>query len=322
MNLRSMDLNLLVILDAILSEKQVTRAGQKIGLSQPAVSNALNRLRYMFKDDLLVRSAKGMELTSRAQALAEPTRDILRQVEALLELDHGFDPLSSERRFTIRMSDLIDLMLLPVLLRNLRREAPQIRMSTVHLNPAGTIEALESGRVDLAISVGLEHLGSIRSEAVFQDRMVCVLSRQHPEANRPLTLERFLTLDFLNVSISTADGGWVDRVLSEMQCRRNIVLNVPHWLAVPQILQALPVAVIMSERHVRSLADKRLAIRELPLESEAISWSLYWHRRNDGSAAHRWMRQRICAAADSLDGDLMRGDVKPMLRSVHASGID
>ncbi|MBN3821340.1 LysR family transcriptional regulator [Paraburkholderia sp. Se-20369] len=304
MNLRSIDLNLLVILDALLTEKQVTRAGLKIGLTQPAVSNALSRLRYVFKDEILARTAVGMELTPRAQSLVMPVRQIMQQIEALFESDYQFNPYTSERHFTVRMSDLTELLMLPSLLRIMRLTAPHIGMDVVHLSAAKTADALEAGRLDLAISAGLEHSGTLSSQTVFHDRLVCVLSRSHPEAERPLTLERFLALDFLNVSINPVDHSLIDSLLANMNFTRHIALNVPHWLVVPNMLDALPYAVIMSERHALSLDDARLVIRELPLPMEPVTWSLYWHRRYDASNAHAWLRNCIAEVAAALEHDV------------------
>ncbi|RQS06266.1 LysR family transcriptional regulator [Burkholderia sp. Bp9002] len=304
MNLRSIDLNLLVILDALLTEKQVTRAGLKIGLTQPAVSNALSRLRYVFKDEILARTALGMELTPRAQALVMPVRQIMQQIEALFESDYQFNPYTSERHFTVRMSDLTELLMLPALLRIMRLTAPRVGMDVVHLSAAKTADALEAGRLDLAISAGIAHSGTLSSQTVFQDRLVCVLSRGHPEAERPLTLERFLALDFLNVSINPVDHSLIDNQLANMNFTRRIALNVPHWLVVPNMLDALPYAVIMSERHALSLDDARLVIRELPLPMEPVIWSLYWHRRYDASNAHAWLRNCIVEVAESLEQDV------------------
>ena len=290
MNLRSIDLNLLVILDALLTEKQVTRAGLKIGLTQPAVSNALSRLRYVFKDEILARTTLGMELTPRAQALVLPVRQIMQQIEALFESDYQFNPYTSERHFTVRMSDLTELLMLPALLRIMRLTAPHIGMDVVHLSAAKTADALEAGRLDLAISAGIAHSGALSSQTVFQER--------------PLTLERFLALDFLNVSINPVDHSLIDNQLANMHFTRRIALNVPHWLVVPNMLDALPYAVIMSERHALSLDDARLVIRELPLPMEPVTWSLYWHRRYDASNAHAWLRNCIVEVAEALEQDV------------------
>jgi DNA-binding transcriptional LysR family regulator len=180
-NLRSVDLNLLVALDALLRELHVTRAADCIGLSQPAMSNALARLRHIFKDELLVRTPTGMQATPRALKLMEPTRQVIRQIERVFESDPGFDPRQSDRIFAVRLSDLLQLLLLPSLLERIGPEAPAVAFVIVHPPPAPrTVEALEKDEIDLAVSMGLEHPGPIRAEVLFSDRMVCVMRRTHP----------------------------------------------------------------------------------------------------------------------------------------------
>jgi DNA-binding transcriptional LysR family regulator len=143
-NLRSLDLNLLVVLDALLEERHVTRAAARIGLSQPAMSNALSRLRAMFGDTLLLRTPHGMEPTPRAIALAGPVRQALRQVQRLLDAEEAFDPATCRQGFTLRMSDLLGRLLLPALMTRLRAEAPGVSLDIVHLPPTQTVDRLEA----------------------------------------------------------------------------------------------------------------------------------------------------------------------------------
>ncbi|MGG1947441.1 LysR family transcriptional regulator [Trinickia sp. NRRL B-1857] len=312
MNLRSVDLNLLVTLDALLSEKQVTRAGKKIGLTQPAVSNALGRLRHMFKDEILVRAAAGMELTPRAKALAPTIRQILQQIEALLASEQSFDPLQSERQFALRMSDLTELLFLPALSRSIRATAPKVKLSVVHLSPQHAIEALIEGTIDMALSTGLDDSGSLRSQILLRDRMVCVTSRRYVSSHQPLSLDRFVALDFLNVSSSCTGSGVVDSRLAELHCARRVVLTVPHWLVVPDMLIALPVSVIMSARHAATLQSGRFAIQELPLALEPLIWSLYWHPRHDTNNAHRWLRTRILESTASMKDQSLSSEAEAL----------
>lgn len=142
MNLRSIDLNLLVALEALLRERHVTRAADRLGLSQPAMSNALGRLRHIFNDELLVRTAKGMQPTPRASELLGQTQQILRQVKRVFESDASFEPSESNRTFTVRMSDLLNLLILPSLLDRLGARAPKIGLDVIHLSPEKTIDAL------------------------------------------------------------------------------------------------------------------------------------------------------------------------------------
>ncbi|WIM10212.1 MAG: Transcriptional regulator, LysR family [Enhydrobacter sp.] len=164
-SLRSIDLNLLVALDALLSERHVTRASRRVGLSQPAMSNALGRLRRMFGDELLVRTSTGMMPTPRATELAEPLQQLLRQVGRVLESDASFDPKTSNRAFNIRMSDILGCLILPPLMAR-KPATSQTTYNILHLPPADTVDALERDEIDVAVSMQLEPSNAIRAEKV------------------------------------------------------------------------------------------------------------------------------------------------------------
>jgi DNA-binding transcriptional LysR family regulator len=300
MNLRAIDLNLLVALNALLTERHVTRAADSVGLSQPAMSNALARLRHIFADELLVRGAGGMQATPRAIALAEPVRQVLRQIERVLSSEDVFDPAISSRDFTIRLSDLLAFLLLPPLFALIRKEAPRLKFDTVHLSPTATVEALERDEIDLAISMGLVHASSIRSELLLRDRMVCVMRKGHPLTSRALTLEAFLDARHVKVSMSPTDLRFVDAALARLGLARKVALNVPHWLLVPHILRQSDLLAVMPWRFARALRQQRLAIRELPLPSEPFEWSIYRHRRHDGDPALAWLGSQLAAAAEAI----------------------
>jgi DNA-binding transcriptional LysR family regulator len=293
LNLRAIDLNLLVALDALISERHVTRAADRIGLSQPAMSSALGRLRHIFKDELLVRTANGMQPTPRAQELMLPLSQVLRQIERVLESDSGFDAAQSRRGFTLRLSDLLAFLLLPDLLDRLKLEAPQVALDIVHLSPARTVEALENDEIDLAISMGLEHSSAIMSEILFADRMVCVMRKGHPLARKTLTLETFLAQRHVKASMSPTDLRFVDDVLRKLQLKRDVALNVPHWHVVPHALARTDFIAVMPGRFASAIAGKALVVRDLPFESEPFDWRLYWHRRHDRNKAIAWLRGRV-----------------------------
>lgn len=303
MNLRRVDLNLLVALDALLEERHVSRAALRIGLSQPAMSNALARLRHTFGDPLLVRTPAGMEPTSRGQELTDPVRRLLRQIEHVLTPDAAFSPQDCDRRFVIRMSDLLGRLFLPIIAERLGQEAPQAGLEVVHLSPIQTVQALEADGCDLAISMGLEHSASIRREPLLADRMVCVMRKGHPATREPLDIERFIALQQLRVSISPVDSRFVDDVLARLGERRRVTLNLPHWLVVPEVLRTTDLVAVMPERLASVLASPRdgFARRELPFATEPFEWSLYWHRRHEGSRAHVYLRHMVsdCIRANS-----------------------
>ena len=292
MSLRAVDLNLFVALDALLTDRHVTKASDRIGLSQPAMSNALGRLRAMFGDELLVRTSTGMMATPRALELVEPLRQLLRQVERILESDAAFDPASSERAFTIRMSDILAYLILPALLAR-KPQPSRLTYSILHLPPERTVEALERDEIDVAVSMGLEHSNAIRFEKVLKDRMVCVMRSTHPIADRPLTFDGFMAQEHLKQSMSPTDQRFVDSVLAGMGHSRRITLNVPHWLVVPHILKQTNLLVVMPGLLATALMDDELRMFELPFDSAPFDWMMYWHRRYDQSIANRWIREEL-----------------------------
>lgn len=299
MNLRSVDLNLLVILDALLTEQHVTRAARRVGLSQPAMSNALRRLRQTLDDELLVRTPGGMELTPRGAELAEPVRQWLRGAERLLESASTFEPAHSALRLRLRMSDVLERLLMPGLVEVLQAEAPGITIDLVHLPPDATIAALERDEVDLAVSMDLQTPGTIREAELLQDRMVCAMARGHPLARGELTLERFLAARHIKVSLSPLDGRYIDAALSRMGRARTIAINLPHWLVVPHLLARSTYIAVMSG-HLATRSPQPLVLRKPPFANTDFSWRLYWHRRNDNVPASRWLRGKLMGIAAAL----------------------
>jgi DNA-binding transcriptional LysR family regulator len=296
-NLRSLDLNLLVALDALLSERHVTRAAMRIGLSQPAMSNALARLREIFDDDLLVRTPRGMEPTHRGLDLAEKTRQALRLIGHVFEEDIGFDPVRTSRRFRLRLSDLLEALALARLISNMTAAAPKAILDTVHLSPEATIEALELDTVDAAVSTGLALPGAIEEQPLFEDRLVCVMNASHPAANGRLTFEKFLSLRQVRVSISPTDSRFVDHVLSKMGRQRDVALTTPHWVVLPSILMQSDLVAVMAESLATMFAGTHdLVMRKVPFTVPPIVWTLYWHRRHSRSAPQLWFRQQVAAA--------------------------
>lgn len=297
MNLRSVDLNLLVVLDALLTEKHVTRAAMKVGMSQSAMSGALGRLRMLMRDELLIRSASGMEPTPRALELREPLRQLLRQAERLVQSDSAFYPATATQHYRLRMSDVLAYLLMPPLLAQLEKEAPGVTLDVVHLPPGQTVIALEADDIDVAVSMELEHASAIQAAPLFDDRMVCVLAHDHPHAADEMTLALFLALPHLKVSISATDGRYVDAMLAGMQRARNVMMNVPHWLVVPHLLRHSSMIAVMSARLAGRFVEDGLVLKRLPFPTTGFQWSMYWHRRHAAVPAQAWLRERIRTAA-------------------------
>ena len=300
MNLRAIDLNLLLALDALLSERHVTRAASRVGLSQPAMSNALARLRQLFGDELLIRTPAGMQPTRLALELEQPLQLALRQVGRVFDRHTGFDPATARLQLVLRLSDLLGFLLLPGLLSDLAISSPGITLDVVHLPPDRTVDALERDEVHLAVSMGLQHPASIRADYLFADRMVCIMRAGHPAAASPLTLDRFLSLSHLKVSMSPTDLRFVDDVLAASHLHRKVGANVPHWLLVPQILAQTDLVSVMSGRLASALHAPDLVAVPVPFASEPFAWSVYQHYRYDGSPPVAWLRERIVAAAADI----------------------
>ena len=300
MNLRSLDLNLLVFLDALLCECHVTRAANKIGVSQSAVSNALSRLRHMFKDDLLIRTPKGMEPTPRALELRQAVRDILNQTARLMTSDAHFDAATSQHAFVARMSDLVGSIVLPALMKRLGRLSPGVTLDIVHMSLESTLEALEADRLDVAVSMGLMHAPTLCSQVMFTDRMICLLRKCHPLLSAPLTLDRFLSCGHIRVTMSPTDSRFVDSMLAEQGHHRNVHLNLPHWFLVPQVLRQTDLVAVMSERAAQHMASDDMVVRPLPFPTTTFPWAIYWHRRHEHSRPHQWLREQVLAIVGEM----------------------
>ncbi|MFC4276612.1 LysR family transcriptional regulator [Achromobacter aloeverae] len=296
-NLRSVDLNLLVMFDALITERHVTRAAARVAMSQPAMSNALNRLRTLFKDELLVRTPHGMEPTDRALELRESVHQILMQTERLMQSDAFFEPATSERSFTIRMSDLVGTLLLPGCMRRLADEAPKVVLDVLHMAPERSIRALSEDQLDFAVSFELAHDRSIVSEPLLPDRMVCAMRKGHPLSAGRLTLKRFLEASHLRVAMSPTDLRFVDSKLAAQGLSRNITVNVPQWLLVPEMLRETDLLGVVSERFGEKLTKHGIVCRPLPFEAPEFEWRIYSQHRYAYSKVHIWMKQVILDVA-------------------------
>lgn len=299
-NLRSVDLNLLVLFDALMSERHVTRAANKIGVSQSAMSNALSRLRYVFKDELLIRTSRGMEPTPRALELGEATGAILRQTMQLMISDIEFDPANSHRNFVARMSDLASSFILPPLMERMSRVSPGVTLDIVHLSLESMIKALEGDELDIAVSIGFSGETALCSQVLFVDRVVCVMRENHPLSAGELTVDQFLSCGHIRVTLSPTDYRFVDSVLAKQCQRRNVQMNVPHWSVVPQIVRHSDLVAVMSERAALQMANQATVIRELPFPTDEFTWTLYWHKRYDQSPSHQWLRDQIRAVTGTF----------------------
>ncbi len=297
-NLSGIDLNLLVVFDALMTERSVSRAARRIGLSQPATSNALARLRSTFDDRLFVRQRHEMVPTPRAEAIAGHIRVGLGHLDTALGPQRGFDPASDERELVIATADYASFVILPGLLRRVRAAAPRIRLKVVPYGPVRPFDALLAGKVDIIVGSPYELPSQIRIGPVFEDGFECLVRADHPGVGRRLTLKRYLALDHLLVAPLGGARGSVDRALAPLGKRRNVVLRVPDFLLAPFIVATSDLVATLPRRVATALADP-LQLRRLPppLELPAFPYSAMWAERRDQDPALAWLRSMIEAAA-------------------------
>lgn len=295
--LRSLDFRLLLAFEALMAERHVSRAAATVGLSQPAMSHALAKLRQQFHDPLLARTSTGFEPTPKALELIEPVREAIRQVGRLFSEGSAFDPATSADSFNIRMGDLNEVLFLPQLLHRLEREAPGITLTVHHLPPSETVRALEASAIDFAVSALIKHSKSVHSLELARDRMVCVMRKDHPAAGQRLTTRAFLGLRHLRIVQSAGDVRFVEEALFKNGLQRTVMATTPHWLAASYLIETSDLVTALSESMVRRLnIDGRFAVHPLPVGGGPFSWRLYWHRRFDARPAHRWIRNLFSQA--------------------------
>jgi LysR family transcriptional regulator, nod-box dependent transcriptional activator len=303
LNLRSVDLNLLVALDALLAERNVSRAGRRIGLSQSAMSAALARLRLVFRDPLLVRSGRNLALTQGAEELIIPIREILGRIEQTISERPQFDASSASRSFSISASDYATLVLLVPLVRRLVVEAPNV---TIHILPRSrdVSQLLKTGQADLVIEPR-ELFSDARfpSQVLFSDRWLCAVDAKNPHVrgNR-LSMKQYLQLPHLVYSIGTdRQLNLADQHVGQLGVRRRIDVTVESFLLVPFLLEGTVMISLILERAARRLAGTtRVRTLKPPLRLPDIHETLYWHPRHTSDPGHRWLRERLAAVASEL----------------------
>jgi len=293
-NLSALDLNLLVVLEALLNERHVTRAALRVGLSQSATSHALGRLRELYKDPLLVRSGKSMVLTPTAAALLPGVSRGLSELRATLSHEPVFAPRTTRRAFALALVDYGQLLILPRLLAHLQREAPLVDLSIN--GDIRWVDLLEAGTTDLAIYVAGKPTNVLLTRPLFSDGFVCMVRRGHPLARsrEPLTLAKYLAQQHVVVAPSGSPGSVVDDELARRGKSRRVALRVPNFLVAPAVVAESDFMSTLPERLARQLA-KSYPVRLLaaPVPLPRFTNSLAWHARLDHDPAHRWLRDTV-----------------------------
>ncbi|MGY2291769.1 LysR family transcriptional regulator [Pseudomonas sp. SDO528_S397] len=291
-DLRRIDLNLLVILDALLSEQHVTRAAERLHLSQPAVSHALARLRDVLGDPLLVRQGGGLVPTPRALELATPLADALAQVQALLA-PNRFEPLLAQRTFRLAMSDYGAALLLPPLMRTLRREAPGIRLQMIHTSREGMLEGLLNGEIDVSAGVFPDMPAELRSTPLFNEHYACLVDRESLPPGGTLDLLTYLARPHVLLEMRGSGTVEIDRALTAIHERRHVAVSLPHWGIAPQLIPGTDLILTVSSRGLLNIDHRHLLIAPVPFHIPSFEFVLAWHSRRGGDLGLQWLQERI-----------------------------
>lgn len=290
---RRPDLNLLVTFEALLVERNVSRAAARLGLSQPAVSAQLARLRDVFGDRLFLPAHRGVVPTARALELQEPLRAVLEEVRGVMRRGREFDPVSATLTVKIAASDYVQCAVLAPFAVALRRRAPGIRIAALPLNGRVVGRQAELGDIDLAVMTPATAPALLRHRPLFDERYVCIARRRHPLLRRRLDLKTFLALD--HVVVSPRGGGFwgpTDEALAALGRRRRVVLSVSSFLVVPEIVARSDLIALLPERIARG-SGRPLQVLKPPIAVEGFSESMVWHERTHQHAGHRWIRDAL-----------------------------
>ena len=297
MDIRAVDLNLLKAFDALMNERAVTRAAGRIGLSQPAMSHALSRLRSLFADDLFVRTPTNMEPTARAREIAPLITAAIEHIEAALNLGVGFDPARSTGIYTAGMAEYAEVALVGRLARNFAQHAANAILRLTPATGHEAIEQLDRGEIDLAVA-HLPHVPThIDSMVLLRDPFVVVARKGHPITALTLSLEAYAAQNHVLVSPRGDTSGALDRILVDFGLKRRLALLVASYLAVPAALAASDLVATMPQRTARQIAaTAEIAIMPLPIDF-AMTVSMAWHRRAASDPAQAWFRAMLIDAA-------------------------
>ncbi|UUE08897.1 LysR family transcriptional regulator [Dickeya zeae] len=295
-NIRRLDLNLLLTLDALLEEHNVTRAARRLNLSQPSVSVQLARLRAIFDDPLLLPGPRGMTPTARADALREPLRLALESLEQAIAPSAPFNPKTAENTWRISAFDYGESTILLPVMNQLRQDAPHTRLAILETPPSAMLQRMEQGDIDLALHTSDMAHPAMRRRVLFREHYVLAGRVGHPQLCGPLTLEQFSQLE--HVIVSPDGGGFhgtTDVALMERGLTRKVVLSVPHFLFMMSVLTTTDLVAMLPSRLLRG--QTALQVATAPIELPGFEMAMYWHERWHRDQAHQWLRGLIAQAA-------------------------
>ena len=301
MNLATVDLNLLKAFDALYAERSVTRAGARIGLAQPSMSNALNRLRVLFDDKLFVRTPKGMAPTDRAATLAPKVAAALRQIQDLVEPPAVFDPMTTKAEITLATSDNVNMMLAPRLAAHLARNAPGFDLRFRPLDKTMAFSDLDAGQLDAVIGTFAEIPARFFQRDLFEDEFVCIARKDHPALADGLSVRRFAALPHILMTLSADGRGAVDQALRKLGLERRVALTVGQFIVIPDIvaqtdsLAAIPLS-------VANVIAARAGCTVYPMPFPVPSWktTAIWSQSANAMPAKKYAIHALCRLAPGL----------------------
>ncbi len=304
MKLRDFDLNLLLAFDALMKETSVYKAAECMFITQSAMSHALNRLRDLLDDPILVRTSEGMKPTPRAKSMKPQVREVLREIQHIVGEPKHFHPSTSKHQFIIEVADYVEYMLLPPLKGKIYHDAPGVDILIEKPKPNFPEKTMEEGKTDLLLGFNRDIDAPSRfiKEMLFEDKRVCLLRKDHPLVKKKkLTLEQFLKLDHLRISPTGNKSGIIDQVLLSQGKERRVSLVVPHFLYAPHILSTTDMVLSPPLRIAKQLISfSPLKIVSLPLDVPSYQVSMAWSPIREKDPAHIWLRTQIRAISDCL----------------------
>jgi len=303
-DLKNLNMNLLKVLDALIKEQNVTRAGERLGRTQPAISNALNRLRKLLDDELLVRGSGGLTLTPRAEALRDPLNDIMQLAETCFSEGTQFDPMEATGILRIGLPDRLSLSVLPLLVKKLSDTAPGLGLHVKTADRDQTLSLFENEEIDLALGWPENLPPHLKSEWLFDEELVCVCRRGHPVLSRTRPFDTKALVSFPHVVVSATGGqrAVFDNLLSDRGLERKGKVFVPGFSAVPELLRSSNMLAVFT-RGLAVIFGKSHGLEhtELPLDLGPLGHFMVWPARYDSDPRHVWYREQIRSVCGTLD---------------------
>ncbi|MBC3872965.1 LysR family transcriptional regulator [Undibacterium flavidum] len=291
---KDIDLNLLVIFQEVFQERQISSVARKLNLSQPAVSNALARLRKALDDELFVRTSQGMQPTPLAQQLADPVAAALSHITKALNQHASFDAASSQRQFMIAMTDVGEMYFMPILVEQCRRFAPQVQIATVRANNVDLMAEMETGRIDLSLGAFDQVSDALYHRRLFRQDYVCMYRQDHPLMREGTSSKEFLSAEHLIVSTRENPYDKINQSLEKVGITASNSFTVPHFSSVPYIVSSTNLVVIVPQKLAASAAAPfRLSYSKPPIKLPTLQTNIFWHRRFAQDEGNQWLRNLL-----------------------------